>query len=183
MDTNKRLDKHLGEEPLYGPDVFVAPTAVVLGDVQMDEGSSLWYGGVLRGDINSIKIGKYSNLQDGVIGHLADEHPLVVGQYVTVGHGAVIHACEIGDECLIGMNATILDGAKIGKQSIVAAGSVVPVGMQIPEGSLVAGVPAKVKKSLSEEERAGIKSWAEKYLVVAKQHREKLGKMRPGPPA
>ena len=183
MNAAERLEKHLGEEPLYGPDVFVAPTAVVLGDVQMDEGSSLWYGGVLRGDINSIKIGKYSNLQDGVIGHLADDYPLVVGQYVTVGHGAVIHACEIEDECLIGMNSTILDGARIGKQSVVAAGSVVPVGMQVPEGSLVAGVPAKVKKSLSREERERIKCWAEKYLVVAKQHREKLGKMRPGPPA
>ena len=183
MKTIERLEKYMNEEPLYGPDVFVAPTAVVIGDVQLDEGASLWYGGVLRGDINSIKIGKYSNLQDGVVGHLADDHPLVVGKYVTVGHGAVIHACEIEDECLIGMNSTILDGAKVGKQSIVAAGSVVPMGMQIPEGSLVAGVPAKVKKSLSEEERAGIKNWAEKYLVVAKQHREKLGKMRPGPPA
>lgn len=171
------------EEPLYGPDVFVAPTAVVIGDVQMDEGSSLWYGGVLRGDINSIKIGKFSNLQDGVIGHLADEYPLVVGQYVTVGHGAVIHACEIGDECLIGMNSTILDGAKIGEQSIVAAGSLVPAGMEVPAGSLVAGVPAKIKKELSDKERKDLKKWAEKYLTVAKAHREKLGKMRPGPPA
>ncbi len=171
------------EEPLYGPDVFVAPTAVVIGDVQMDEGSSLWYGGVLRGDINSIKIGKFSNLQDGVIGHLADEYPLVVGQYVTVGHGAVIHACEIGDECLIGMNSTILDGAKIGEQSIVAAGSLVPAGMEVPAGSLVAGVPAKIKKELSDKERNDLKKWAEKYLAVANAHREKLGKMRPGPPA
>ena len=171
------------EEPLYGPDVFVAPTAVVLGDVQMDEGSSLWYGGVLRGDINSIKIGKFSNLQDGVIGHLADEHPLVVGQYVTVGHGAVIHACEIGDECLIGMNSTVLDGAQIGNQSIVAAGSLVPAGMNVPSGSLVAGVPAKIKRELSTEERKKLRCWAEKYLMVAKSHREKLGKMRPGPPA
>ena len=183
MDVDQRLDKHMGEEPLYGPDVFVAPTAVVIGDVQMDEGSSLWYGGVLRGDINSIKIGKFSNLQDGVIGHLADDYPLVVGKYVTVGHGAVIHACEIGDECLIGMNSTVLDGAKIGKQSIVAAGSLVPAGMEIPAGSLVAGVPAKIKKQLSEEERGGLKKWAVKYLAVAKAHREKLGKMRPGPPA
>lgn len=173
----------MGEEPLYGPDVFVAPTAVVIGDVQMDEGSSLWYGGVLRGDINSIKIGKFSNLQDGVIGHLADDFPLVVGKYVTVGHGAVIHACEIGDECLIGMNATVLDGAKIGKQSIVAAGSLVPAGMEVPAGSLVAGVPAKIKKELSVKEREDLKKWAEKYLAVAKAHREKLGKMRPGPPA
>lgn len=183
MDTTERLDKHLGEEPLYGPDVFVAPTAVVMGDVQMDEGSSLWYGGVLRGDINSIKIGKFSNLQDGVIGHLADEHSLVVGKYVTVGHGAVIHACEIADECLIGMNSTILDGVKIGKQSIVAAGSLVPAGMDVPAGSLVAGVPAKIKRKLSGEEKKNLKKWAEKYLVVAKAHREKLGKMRAGRPA
>lgn len=183
MDTTDRLDKHLGEEPLYGPDVFVAPTAVVMGDVQMDEGSSLWYGAVLRGDINSIKIGKFSNLQDGVIGHLADEHSLVVGKYVTVGHGAVIHACEIADECLIGMNSTILDGAKIGKQSIVAAGSLVPAGMDVPAGSLVAGVPAKIKRKLSGEEKKNLKKWAEKYLVVAKAHREKLGKMRAGRPA
>jgi len=183
MDTTKRLEKYISEEPLYGPDVFVAPTAVVVGDVQLDEGASLWYGGVLRGDINSIKIGKYSNLQDGVIGHLADDYPLVVGQYVTVGHGAVIHACEIGDECLIGMNATILDGAKIGKQSIVAANSLVPAGMEVPEGSLVAGVPAQIKKELSKNEREKLKGWAEKYLMVAKAHREKLGKMRPGIPA
>ena len=183
MDTTKRLEKYISEEPLYGPDVFGAPTAVVVGDVQLDEGASLWYGGVLRGDINSIKIGKYSNLQDGVIGHLADDYPLVVGQYVTVGHGAVIHACEIGDECLIGMNATILDGAKIGKQSIVAANSLVPAGMEVPEGSLVAGVPAQIKKELSKKEREKLKGWAEKYLMVAKAHREKLGKMRPGIPA
>ena len=183
MDTTERLEKFLGEEPMYGPDVFVAPTAVVVGDVQLDEGASLWYGGVLRGDINSIKIGKFSNLQDGVIGHLADDHPLVVGQYVTVGHGAVIHACEVEDECLIGMNSTILDGAKIGRQSIVAANSLVPAGMEVPEGSLVAGVPAKVKRELTQEERDKLKAWAEKYLLVAKAHREKLGKIRPGPPA
>ena len=183
METIDRLNKHMGEEPLYGPDVFVAPTAVVIGDVQMDEGSSLWYGGVLRGDINSIKVGKFSNLQDGVIGHLADDHSLTVGKYVTVGHGAVIHACKISDECLIGMNSTILDGARIGKQSIVAAGSLVPAGMKVPAGSLVAGVPAKIKRKLSEEERQKLKGWAEKYLVVAKAHREKLGARRPGPPA
>ncbi len=183
MDLTERLDKYMGEEPLYGPDVFVAPTAVVIGDVQLDEGVSVWYGAVLRGDINSIKIGKCSNLQDGVIGHLSDDHSLVVGQYVTVGHSAVIHACEIDDECLIGMNSTVLDGAKIGRQSIVAANSLVPAGMDVPEGSLVAGVPARIKRQLSDEERRKLKRWAEKYLVVAKAHREKLAKLRPGPPA
>ena len=94
-------------------------------------------------DINYISIGKCSNIQDGVIGHLSDDFPLIVGDYVTVGHGAVLHACTIEDECLIGMNSTILDGATIGKNSIVAAGAVVPVGMNVPEGSLVAGMPAK----------------------------------------
>ena len=116
---------------------------------------SVWYGAVLRGDINFISIGEGSNLQDGVIGHLRMIFLSRVGQYVTVGHGAVIHACVIEDECLIGMNATILDGAVIGSQSIVAAGSVVPEGMQIPDGSLVAGVPATIRKPLSRDRRLG----------------------------
>ena len=127
----------------------------------------------MRGDINYISIGESTNLQDGVIGHLADEFPLIIGDFVTVGHGAILHACTIGDECLIGMGATILDGAKIGHQSIIAAGTVVPMGMDIPPGSLVAGVPGKIKNSLSEEKRCGIRSWAEKYVVVKESHVEK----------
>ena len=117
-------------------------------------------------------IGNFSNLQDGVIGHLSDEKPLIVGNYVTVGHGAIIHACRIEDECLIGMNATVLDGAVVGKQSIVAAGTVVPAGMLIPSGSLVAGVPGTIKRQLGVEQRNGLKKWAEKYLEVAKAHQE-----------
>ncbi len=178
MSLEERMKKHLEAEPLFGPDVFVAPSAVVIGDVQMDEGSSLWYGGVLRADINRIRIGSFSNLQDGVIGHLADDHPLVIESYVTIGHGAVVHACHVGEECLIGMNATILDGAVVGPQSIVAAGSLVPVGMKIPSGSLVAGVPAMVKRKLSQEERSKLKGWAEKYVGVAQAHRRKLASSR-----
>ena len=152
-------------------DVWIAPSATVLGDVRIGKQSSIWYGCVLRGDINYIRIGQCSNLQDGVVGHLSDDYPLVIGNYVTIGHAAVIHACEIGDECLVGMNATILDGAKIGKQSIIAAGTVIPTGMVVPDGSLVAGVPGEIKKQISPKKRADLKGWAVKYLEVTKAHR------------
>ncbi|HAW97463.1 MAG TPA: gamma carbonic anhydrase family protein [Opitutae bacterium] len=174
MKVTDRLCAFLGKEPTLGENAFVAPTATVVGDVRLGDGVSVWYGAVLRADINFISIGEGSNLQDGVIGHLADDFPLEIGQYATIGHAAVIHACAIGDECLIGMNATVLDGAVIGSQSIVAAGSVVPEGMQIPDGSLVAGVPATIRKPLSRDRREGIRAWAEKYLEVAKAHRERL---------
>ena len=146
----------------------------MVGDVRLGDGCSVWYGSVLRGDINFISIGEGTNLQDGVIGHLADDFPLEVGKFVTVGHGAVIHACVIEDECLIGMNATVLDGARIGRQSIVAAGAVVPQGMQVPEGSLVAGVPAATRRTLSPERRLGLRKWAEKYVEVSKAHQARL---------
>ena len=172
MNTADRLAIFLGKLPRLEREVFIAPSATVLGDVRIGECSSVWYGAVLRGDINFISIGSCTNVQDGVVGHLADDHPLLVGDYVTVGHGAVLHACEIGDECLIGMGATILDGAKIGNQSIIAAGAVVPMGMEVPEGSLVAGVPAIIKRPLSLDKRAGLKRWAEKYLTVKEAHRK-----------
>lgn len=172
MSVEERLSEFLSKKPLIGDDVFIAPGAVVIGDVTVGNNSSVWYNCVLRGDINSITIGFGTNIQDGVIGHLADDYPLIVGNMVTVGHGAVIHACTIEDECLIGMNATVLDGAHIGKQSIVAAGSVVPVGTVIPEGSLFAGVPGEVKKRLSVQQRSSLKTWAEKYLSVSRAHRE-----------
>ena len=105
-----------------------------------------------------------------MIGHLADEFPLIVGNFVTVGHGAILHACEIGDESLIGMSATILDGAKIGAQCIIAAGTVVPMGMEIPDGSLVAGVPGKIKQSLPIDRRDALKEWAVKYIHVKNAH-------------
>ena len=172
MSVENRLSNFLSKEPDIHCTAFVAGNATVLGDVRLGERSSVWYQSVLRADINFISIGRCSNLQDAVIGHLSDDYPLIVGDFVTVGHAAVLHACTIEDECLIGMNSTILDGAHVGKHSIVAAGTVVPVGMKIPEGSLVAGIPAKIKRNLAQEERLKIKGWAEKYLVVSDAHRE-----------
>ena len=142
----------------------------MVGDVRLGARSNVWYGCVLRGDINFIRIGEGTNVQDGSIIHLADNYPAIVGDYVTIGHAAVIHACEVRDECLVGMNATILDGAVIGRRSIVAAGTLVPQGMEVSPGSLVAGVPAKVKRVLSEEEQIALKVWAEKYLEIAAAH-------------
>ena len=171
MSVTKRLSAFLGKTPTFGDNVYIAPTAVVVGDVRIGSRSSVWYNAVLRGDINYISIGEDTNIQDGVIGHLADDFPLIVGNRVTVGHGAIIHACTIEDECLIGMNATILGGAMIGKNSIIAAGSLVPAGTQVPEGSLFAGVPGKVKKNLSEKQQSSLAGWANKYLEVAKVHK------------
>jgi carbonic anhydrase/acetyltransferase-like protein (isoleucine patch superfamily) len=173
VKVENRLETFLGQQPTLGVSCYVAPTATVVGDVRVGSHSSIWYGCVLRGDINYISIGESSNLQDGVIGHLADDFPLEVGNFVTVGHGAILHACRIEDECLIGMGATILDGATIGRQSIVAAGTVVPVGMQVPPGSLVAGVPGQLKKPLPQKKREILRGWAEKYLAVKEAHRKR----------
>ena len=172
MKVEDRLQIFLSQSPSFEEGVYVSRSANIVGDVRIGRDSSIWYGSVLRGDINYISIGKSTNLQDGVIGHLADQFPLIVGNFVTVGHGAILHACTIEDECLIGMGATILDGARIGTQSVIAAGTVVPAGMQVPPGSLVAGVPGKFKKALSGEERAKLRSWAEKYLLVKEAHRK-----------
>jgi len=170
MTVGERLQRFLARKPTLSNDVFIAPSASVIGDVRLGERSSVWYGCVLRGDINYIRIGRCTNVQDGTVIHLADDYPALVGDYVTIGHAAVVHACEVQDECLVGMNATILDGAVIGTRSIVAAGSLVPQGMEVPPGSLVAGVPARVRRNLSGQEQEGLKAWAEKYLEVAEAH-------------
>lgn len=172
MSVTDRLSTFLSRKPSIDSSVFIANNATVLGDVRIGADSSIWYQAVLRGDINHIQIGEGTNLQDGVICHLSDDYPVVVGNYVTVGHGAIIHACTIEDECLIGMNSTILDGAVIGRNSIVAAGTVVPVGTVVPAGSLVAGVPGVVKKELSSSQLCSIRGWAEKYIEVKEAHRK-----------
>src|SRR4051812_42101809 len=163
-DLHQRLETFLGKKPSLGRGVYLAKTAVVVGDVTLGDHSSVWYHAVLRGDINRIVVGHHSNIQDNAVLHLADELACILGNYVTVGHSAVVHACTVGDECLIGMGAVLLDGAVIGEQSIIGARALVTPGTRIPPGSMVFGAPAKVVRALGEEERQGIKYWAEKYV-------------------
>ena len=162
-----QLERHLRATPRLGRDVYIARTAVVLGDVELGDRSSVWYGAVLRGDINRIVVGEESNIQDNAVLHLADDYPCIVGRRVTVGHSANVHACTIGDECLVGMGATVLDGAMIGEQCLVGANALVTPGTRIPPGSMVLGAPAKVVRALTAEERAGLAHWAHKYVVNA----------------
>jgi carbonic anhydrase/acetyltransferase-like protein (isoleucine patch superfamily) len=163
----QQLETFLRKKPTLGKNVYIARGAVVLGDVTLGDNSSVWYNAVVRGDINRIVIGEGSNVQDNAVLHLADDFPCILGKFVTVGHSAIVHACNVGDECLIGMGATILDGAEIGAQSLVGANSLVKQGMKIPPGSLVLGSPAKIVKTLSAEERANLKFWATKYVENA----------------
>jgi carbonic anhydrase/acetyltransferase-like protein (isoleucine patch superfamily) len=160
----KQLDTFLRKQPRLGAGVYLAKTAIVLGDVKLGDHSSVWYGAVLRGDINRIVVGHHSNIQDNAVLHLADEFPCLIGNYVTVGHSAIVHACKIGDEVLVGMGAVVLDGAVVGKQSLIGAKALVKQGMKIPPGSLVLGAPAKVIRKLTAAERAGLKYWATKYV-------------------
>src|ERR1043165_8817784 len=159
-----QLDPFLRRKPKLGAGVYIARGAVVLGDVTLGDHSSVWYNAVLRGDINRIVVGHHSNIQDNAVLHLADELACVVGNWVTIGHSAIVHACTVGDECLIGMGATILDGAEIGAQSIIGANALVTQHSKIPEGSLVLGSPAKLVRTLSAAERATLKEWAQKYV-------------------
>lgn len=170
MTIHERLETYLGRQPDIARAAFVAPNAEIHGAVTLGPDSSVFYLSVLRGDIQTITIGAGTNIQDGTIIHLADEYPAIIGDFTTVGHGAMIHACTIGNECLIGMRATILDGAVIGDHCLVAAGSVVTPRTVIPPGSMVMGAPAKVKRPLTEEEIAGLRPWAEKYIHVARAH-------------
>jgi len=161
----------LQSSPKVHPEAFVAPGAVLLGEVTVAAKASIWYGAILRADLLPISIGAGSNLQDGVIVHLASDRGTVVGEYVTVGHRALLHACTIEDEVLIGMGAIVMDGAVIGRRSIVAAGALVPKGMIVPPGSLVLGTPAKIVRTLTEVEQEELRGWAEKYIAVAAEHR------------
>lgn len=174
MDLRTRLDKFLNRNPDIAADAFVHPDATVIGDVKLASKSSVWPRAVLRGDIERIVVGEGSNIQDGSVVHLADDLGVYIGDYVTVGHLAMIHACSIEDECLIGMHATILDGAVVGARSIIGAGAVVTQGIRIPPGSMVLGTPGRVVRELSIDEQMSLRGWAEKYVVVSRVHREKL---------
>lgn len=160
-----------GKEPSIAPGAFTAPTSVVLGEVTMAAGSSVWYHTVLRADCGAVVIGADTNIQDNCTVHGDPGFPVTVGERVSVGHNAVLHGCTVEDDVLIGMGATVLNGAHIGAGSLIAAQALVPQGMQVPPGSLVAGVPAKVKRELTQEEREGITLNAVMYLELVKGHR------------
>lgn len=164
---DKQFETFLRKHPRLGKGVYITQTAVVLGNVKIGVGSSVWYNAVLRGDINRIVVGHHTNIQDNAVLHLADDFPCIVGNHVTVGHSAIVHACRVGDEVLIGMGAVILDGAVVGKQSLIGANALVTQGMKIPPGSLVLGSPAKIVRKLTIEERGQLKLWALKYVENA----------------
>jgi carbonic anhydrase/acetyltransferase-like protein (isoleucine patch superfamily) len=170
MTLQERLDKHLACTPQLADAVFIAANASIQGDVVLGRGVSVFYGAVLRGDINVIRIGAGSNIQDNAIVHLSDDYGTVVGECVTVGHAATLHGCTVEDGCLIGMGAIVLDGARIGAGSIVGAGSLVTMGFECPPNSMVMGRPAKVTRPLRPEEIGAGRRLAEKYVEVAKAH-------------
>ncbi|MGW7414718.1 gamma carbonic anhydrase family protein [Streptomyces sp. NPDC054863] len=167
-----------GKQPQLSPEAFAAPTSVVVGEVTMAAGASVWYHAVLRADCGPIVLGADSNIQDNCTVHVDPGFPVTVGERVSVGHNAVLHGCTVEDDVLVGMGATVLNGAVIGAGSLVAAQALVPQGMRVPPGSLVAGVPAKVRRELTEEEREGIKVNALMYRDLAEQHADAVAQAR-----
>jgi carbonic anhydrase/acetyltransferase-like protein (isoleucine patch superfamily) len=162
----------LEKGPTIHSSAWVVPGATVIGDVILEEESSVWYGAVLRGDINRIIIGPRSNIQDNAVVHVDTNYSTTMGELVTVGHTAIVHACKIDNEVLVGMGAIILDDVEVGARSIIGANALVTIGTKIPPGSLVLGSPAKIRRQLSLDEQTDIARWAWSYVETAKQYRE-----------
>jgi len=160
-----------GKRPQIGRGVFLAETCAVIGDVVIGDDSSIWYATVVRGDVMAIRVGARSNIQDGTVVHVTSgKFGTTIGDDVTIGHGAIVHACTVEDGCLIGMGSTILDGARIGRGSLVGAGALVTPGTVIPPGSLVLGAPARVKRPLNAAEREQIATGAAHYVELARRY-------------
>ncbi len=167
--------KHKGVAPQLAKSAFLAPGACVIGDVHIGQESSLWFNVIVRGDVNFIRIGDRTNIQDGTVIHVTREtHPTFIGNDVSVGHSVTLHGCTIHDKCLIGIGAIVLDGAEIGLSSLVAAGTVVAPGTRIPPRSLVMGSPGRVKRELTEEECANIHSIADRYTAYQEDYRTQV---------
>ncbi|MBN1448327.1 MAG: gamma carbonic anhydrase family protein [Bacteroidetes bacterium] len=161
-----------GTYPDIHPSVFMSEDVVVIGDVHIAEDVSLWFGTVIRGDVHQVRIGARTNIQDNCSLHETwQKYPLMIGADVTVGHAAVLHACTIHDACLIGMGAKVLDNATVHSESLIAAGAVVREGFEVPPGTLAAGVPAKIVRDLTEEERAYIRHSARQYMRYVESYR------------
>lgn len=158
------IESYLEYSPTLADDVFVAESADLIGRVTLKEKASIWYNATLRGDINEIIIGSHSNVQDNAVLHLSDDLPCIIGDFVTVGHSAIVHAATVEDGVLVGMGAIILDGSVIGENSVVGAGALVTGNTIVPPNSLVLGSPAKVIRSLSPEEQRMGRDLAEKYV-------------------
>jgi carbonic anhydrase/acetyltransferase-like protein (isoleucine patch superfamily) len=158
------LHEYKGKWPQLGERVYIAAGAQIIGDVEIGDHSSVWYNCVIRGDVDIVRIGRHTNIQDGTIGHvMRNECPLIVKDYVTVGHGVMLHGCTIESHCLIGMRATLLNSVVVGEYSIVGAGALITEGTEIPPRSLVLGLPAKVQRLLTGEEVASIDQYARRY--------------------
>jgi carbonic anhydrase/acetyltransferase-like protein (isoleucine patch superfamily) len=156
-----------GSRPRFGARVYVASTAVLVGDVELGDDVNVWYGAVLRADLQSIRIGARSNIQDNVTVHVdSPDAPTVVGEDVTIGHAAILHGCRVERGALIGMQSTVLNGAVVGEEAVVAAGALVPPGMVVPPGALAAGVPAKVRREVTDEELAHVRRGIGVYLEL-----------------
>jgi carbonic anhydrase/acetyltransferase-like protein (isoleucine patch superfamily) len=156
---------HRGRLPRVHPTAFIDDSAQVIGEVEIGEESSVWMCVAIRGDVNWIRIGRRTNIQDGSVVHgMLGTHPTVIGDEVTIGHGALVHGCTIENRCLIGMGVILLNGSNVGTESIVAAGTLLVENMQVPPRSLVMGSPGKVKRSLTDEEVAGIQGYANRYV-------------------
>jgi carbonic anhydrase/acetyltransferase-like protein (isoleucine patch superfamily) len=163
-----------GKTPQIGRNVFIAPTAVIIGDVTIQDNASIWYGVVVRGDMEPIVIGANTNIQDNCILHTDYGFPAIIGDNVSVGHNAVVHGCTVEDNCLIAINAVVLSGALVQKGSVVAAGSVVTEGQTVGPRQLVAGAPATVKKTLSADQVTAFGQPVRNYLKLAQIHMSSL---------
>ena len=164
------IGRNIRTAPRIAPDAYIAPDATLVANVEVGPEASVWHQAVLRGDVAPVVLGAQSNVQDGAVVHTADELPAIIGRLVTVGHKAVVHACTLEDEVLVGMGAVILDGAHVGTRSIIGANATVTQGMKIPPGSMVLGTPAKVVRSLSEAEQEEIKKWALRYVRLSREY-------------
>jgi len=161
-----------GKAPRLAASAFLAEGSVVVGDVEIGEGSSLWFGTVVRGDVNHVRIGARTNVQDMTVVHVTSRtNPTVIGDDVTIGHRAVLHGCTVKDRCLVGIGAIVLDGAVVGPDAMVGAGALVPPGMVVPPGTLVLGAPAKVRRELTPEEVASLRTSAANYAGYAARYR------------
>ena len=157
--------------PRLGRDVFVAPSATVIGDVSIGDFSSVWFNAVVRGDVHRIRIGRYTNVQDSCVLHVTvDKFPLSIGDRVTIGHGCILHGCKLADECLIGMGAVILDNVELGERCIVGAGSVITSDVKIPPRTVVMGVPARPQRELNKQELEMLEQSAKNYVDLSREY-------------